>query len=444
MTERTKWRPTLSMILAGVLIIVLSLPVAALWMFRLYENQLVRETERELIAQGAVVSAILQDRLQTTGIADTPGYRAGARVTATAATDKAEPYRPVLPILELTRAPVLPKRPDAKEPENAVNADVMRMGTQLIPILRQAQRVTLAGFRILDPFGTVIAGRGEIGRSLSHLPEVQSAMSGRYNSVLRERESKYAAPLESISRSTAIRIFAAMPVVHIGHVAAIVYMSRTPNNILKELYRNRWLALKAALLVLAMAFAIGYILTRAIKGPIDELNARTVRIAHGDRLAIAPLSMHGSRELHDLSVAMQSMAAKLFDRVDYINTFAAHVSHELKSPLTSIHGAAELLRDSFADMSDEERNRFCDNILSDTGRLTVLLERLRDLALADNPDTGGVAQISDIFRELRSSFPDLNVTLSGDSAALVAISPEHAGIVAPTFSTMPNGMGQVA
>ncbi len=64
-----------------------------------------------------------------------------------------------------------------------------------------------------------------------------------------------------------------------------------------------------------------------------------------------------------------------------MSSFAAHVSHELKSPVTAIRGSAELLRD--AEMSREERARFLDHIIADSDRLTVLLERLRELARAD-------------------------------------------------------------
>ncbi len=51
------------------------------------------------------------------------------------------------------------------------------------------------------------------------------------------------------------------------------------------------------------------------------------------------------------------LASQLVDRTDYIRTFATHVSHELKSPLTAIRGAAELLRDDEPDlpMTPEQR-----------------------------------------------------------------------------------------
>ena len=73
----------------------------------------------------------------------------------------------------------------------------------MMPDLVATQNVTLAGFRLLDPNGIVIAGREEIGLSLAHLQEVAEALQGRFSGVLRVRISKHDQPsLYSISRGT--------------------------------------------------------------------------------------------------------------------------------------------------------------------------------------------------------------------------------------------------
>src|SRR5437879_11732267 len=81
------------------------------------------------------------------------------------------------------------------------------------------------------------------------------------------------------------------------------------------------------------------------------------------------------------------MAEQLARRSDYIATFSAHLTHELKSPLTSIKGAAELLLDSLQSKSDTltrmEQKNFISNILGDTGRLEAMTQRLRELARAE-------------------------------------------------------------
>ncbi|MDF2389104.1 hypothetical protein JMG10_47280, partial [Nostoc ellipsosporum NOK] len=48
-----KWRPRLATVVVAILMLVMALPLVGLFFFRLYENQLIRQTEAELIAQGA-------------------------------------------------------------------------------------------------------------------------------------------------------------------------------------------------------------------------------------------------------------------------------------------------------------------------------------------------------------------------------------------------------
>ena len=64
----------------------------------------------------------------------------------------------------------------------------------MMPDLIATQNVTLAGFRLLDPNGVVIAGRDEVGLSLAHLNEVAQALHGRFSAALRARISKHDQP----------------------------------------------------------------------------------------------------------------------------------------------------------------------------------------------------------------------------------------------------------
>jgi signal transduction histidine kinase len=107
------------------------------------------------------------------------------------------------------------------------------------------------------------------------------------------------------------------------------------------------------------------------------------------------------------------------------------VSHELKSPLTSIQGAAELLRDDVdsPNMDDEDRRKFLDNIIADTDRLTKISGRLRDFARAENPVALGAAKLSGSIAGLRSAFPALDIRASGELDTPMRISDENAGII---------------
>ncbi|MDH3743443.1 MAG: HAMP domain-containing histidine kinase [Hyphomicrobiales bacterium] len=424
---KDKWRPRLSLIAVILLLVVLVLPLAGLVFFRVYENPLVHQTESELIAQSAVFASTMASEVERRRTPDTP---MGMVLPPQLRRNPLERYHPIEPQLDLSRNETLQPRPDARKPARLVDPVFAGIGADLQHLLVETQKITLAGFRILDPFGIVIAGRNEIGQSLAHIPEVKAALAGRYASVLRKRVSdEPAPPYASISRGTGTRIFAAMPVILEDRVVGVIYTSRTPNNIFRQLNQQRWNVALATLVVLGITLVLALIFARTITGPIHELIRRTARIGQGDRSALQPLRRHGSRETAQLSQSFLDMADRLFDRTNYIANFAAHVSHELKSPLTSIQGAAELLREADDSMTQQERDKFLRNISSDAERLTTLVQRLRDMARADNPQTGGTCVVSDAVNEARQGFARLMVQLDGDTGEVIPMSGENTEIV---------------
>jgi two-component system, OmpR family, sensor histidine kinase CreC len=425
-----KWRPTLGMVVFAVLMTVLTLPLVGLVFFRLYENELIRQTEAELIAQSAALAATFAQDVEATPEASLLlGAPAPPAPAGGGGFD-----RSLQPSLDLTSDHVLGPRPNAVPAPGPPPAPLIAIGQRLQPIALKTQTVTLAGFRLLDPHGVVVAGRDEVGMSLAHIEEVEQALQGRYKAVLRTRISDAPPPpLYSVSRGTRIRVFTAMPVIVQDRVAGVVYASRTPNNIVKHVYGEQRKLILAGLLVLGSTAVIGLVFSRAITRPINALVARTVEAGHGNREALRPLAHHGTREIALLSQSFIDMTERLNERSDYIATFAAHVSHELKTPLTSIQGAAELLRDdAHAEpgfMTAPERLRFLDNIIADTTRLSLMLHRLRELARADNPSLDGTALLSAGLADLRSAYPSLDIRVGEPQDWRVAMSAENLFIV---------------
>lgn len=427
---RDKWRPSLGLVVLGVLGIVAALPLFGLFLIRVYENGPIREAEAELIAQSAALAAVMARTIEA--LPDHEGLLGTVAPPPAEAVDNR--YRPIQPSLDLAVADILDRRPDATKPATPPDPALLAVGAGLLPVLERTQAVTLAGFRITDRDGTVIAGRNEIGHSLAGLPEVAAALEGRFTSVLRRRVSDEPPPaLTSISRGTRVRLFAAMPILVGERVAGVVYASRTPSNVVRHLYGERVKLALAAAAVLAAVIAIAAIFSRAITRPILALVARSQDIARGNRAVLAKPGPFGTREIALLSFGVDRMAHQLHERSDYIATFAAHVSHELKTPLTAIQGAAELLRDAQKNPADamtaSQQIRFLDNILSDTGRLTALLVRLRELARADNPDIRGSAPLETVLAALRRAFPRLVVEVDAALDHTLAISAENAEIV---------------
>ena len=426
---RQKWRPSLSLVVFLVLASVLLLPLFSLFFLKIYQNQLIQQTESELIAQSAALTAVFRREVET-GIP--PDVALGAKVPPAVPRPSDEPYQPIWPKLELAKESMLPPRPPARAASAPADPAFVALGARMMPDLLATQNVTLAGFRLLDPNGVVIAGREEVGMSLSHLEEVAEALQGRFSSALRVRISKHDQPsLYSMSRGTGIRVFTAMPVIVRGQVAGVVYASRTPSNVFKYLYDQRAKAALAMLFMIVPTLLIGFLFHRTITEPMRELIERSNLIGKGDRDALRPLRRRGTSEFARLSQSFLDMARRLNARSNFISTFATHVSHELKSPLTSIQGAAELLRDDVdaPSMDDEDRRKFLGNIIADTDRLTKISGRLRDFARAENPVAVGAARLSGTIAGLHVAFASLDIRAGGELDTPMRISEENAFII---------------
>ena len=105
--------PSVGLIVSLVMTTALALPLAGLFFFRIYENQLIHQTESELIGQSAAIAAVMRRELEARTPANIP---LGAEVS-TPRTDPAEPYAPIMPTLDLTADDMLGQSPMRGPPQ---------------------------------------------------------------------------------------------------------------------------------------------------------------------------------------------------------------------------------------------------------------------------------------------------------------------------------------
>ena len=384
---RQRWRPRIRTILLLGNVVVLCLPLSGIWILRLYESALIRQTESELIAQAAVVGAAFKAAWLAAATPDALGAQPLSRAQPPSGYP-AQPdgWRPHAAELDLADDPILPAPEPALPPQKPAEPLAIRAGEQLQPVLRDAQRTTLAGIRILDAGGIVVSTtRDELGLCLAHQEEVAAALAGSATSRLRRRApSTYDGSIfPSLSRGGSVRVFVAAPIMERDRVLGAVLVSRTARSIDQALYGKRYHLAGLAALLIAAIVSLAWFTAWTISRPIQSVTEQARQAAGGNRAAIVPLPHRFTREAADLSASLITMARSLEERSDYIRAFALEVSHEFKTPLTSIRGAVEILKDHFAEMSAAERERFLDNIAGDAERLDRLVRRLLDLARAD-------------------------------------------------------------
>lgn len=147
-----------------------------------------------------------------------------------------------------------------------------------------------------------------------------------------------------------------------------------------------WIAVSATAI-------LAFLLWRLVLRPVQALTAYARATARGTDNATPPAHF-GTPELSELAEAVISMGATLQGREAAIRTYADHVTHELKSPLTVIQGAAELLDDE--GLSKADKNKMLANITEAAARMEGLLDAQRALARAAEPMPEGQCLLSEI------------------------------------------------
>ncbi|MBM4296616.1 MAG: HAMP domain-containing histidine kinase, partial [Deltaproteobacteria bacterium] len=337
-------------------------------------------------------------------------------------------FRPVRPRLDLARERIRSRPAEAEASELRADPIARQAVAKLMPILLDAQRTNLAGVRILDAHGIVTGGREDVGKSLAHLSEVKSALEGNYSSAIRRRTIRRPQPaLASISRGTGVRVFVAYPITEGERLFGVILLSRTPASILEHLYGQKEKVALAAAMILLMVIVLAVLTSYSIARPLHGLVAQTKRFAGGDKKALEPLTAPVTEEVALLSQSFAEMARSLEHRSEYIRDFAAHVSHEFKTPLTAIQGAIELLEEHSHDMPAEQRATFLKNIALDARRLKRLVDRLLEMARADVLDpAAGKTALAPTIEGLRDRYRDvgLSISYSGDEHCTAKIVPE--------------------
>jgi signal transduction histidine kinase len=114
--------------------------------------------------------------------------------------------------------------------------------------------------------------------------------------------------------------------------------------------------------------------------PIKTLTQATKRIAAGD--FNVKLNIKQSSELGTLARSFEDMMKDLKQLEQMRREFVANVSHEVQSPLTSISGYAQALKN--VELPDQERGRYLDIIISEAKRMSKMSDSLLKLSMLES------------------------------------------------------------
>lgn len=203
-----------------------------------------------------------------------------------------------------------------------------------------------------------------VGQDYSKWNDVYLTLRGEYGA--RSSRSEPDNPNSSVMHVGA-------PIRDDGRIIGVVTVAK-PNSSLQpyvDRTERRLLWYGAGLVILGLL--LGALLSWWLSVALRRLTAYAQAVSEGRR---AELPHYRGGELKQLSTAVEHMRTQLEGKA-YVEHYVHTLTHELKSPLAAIRGAAELLQ---GDMTREQQQRFVGNIDSESARLQQLIERLLNLA----------------------------------------------------------------
>ncbi len=240
---------------------------------------------------------------------------------------------------------------------------------------------------ITDRHGIVIYDSQDraLGQDYSHWNDVYLTLRGEYGvrSSLQDKNNPHSGVM-----------YVAAPILQHKQLLGVLTVGKPTSTVQPFIDRSIQRIEQAGFWLLGSSLLVGLLITWRLTRAIGRLRryARDVSLGQHSRL---PRTR--SKELDELALALAEMREKLDGR-EYIENYVHHLIHEMKSPLTALRGAAELLDE---DMPRDTRHTFVGNIREQSRRLQDMLDKLLLLAKVEhrttleNPETLGLQQLID-------------------------------------------------
>ncbi|RPI76805.1 MAG: two-component system sensor histidine kinase CreC [Desulfobacteraceae bacterium] len=222
-----------------------------------------------------------------------------------------------------------------------------------------------------DAVGKIIfdsQDKGLLGQDYAKWRDVRLTLAGEYGA----RTTK----LDPADESSSV-LYVAAPVMVYGELYGVLTVAKPTTNINSFLKDAKPKIFKVALLSVAAALLLSFLVSLWITRPIKRLTQYAHEVRENKKSILPKLD---KSEIGEMGVAFEKMREALEGK-NYVEQYVQTFTHEIKSPLSAIRGAAELLNEN---MGPEQRSLFINNIRNEAGRIQDIVDRMLELAALEN------------------------------------------------------------
>lgn len=196
----------------------------------------------------------------------------------------------------------------------------------------------------------------------------------RWNDVYLTLRGKYGARSTDIGGHSVM--YVASPIVSDGQIIGVVSVGKPTQTLIPYINKSTDEIIKIILTIMAITLTTATLMAWWLRRSIDSVNRYTKGLA-----STAPPHFYLGRELNELMASIHAMKDTIENKA-YVSEYVHTLTHELKSPLTAIRASSEILTD---ELSFAEREQLTGIILSQTDKLTALVDKLLTLAKIEQP-----------------------------------------------------------
>ncbi|WP_339477276.1 two-component system sensor histidine kinase CreC [Pseudomonas sp. RL_5y_Pfl2_73] len=214
------------------------------------------------------------------------------------------------------------------------------------------------GIVVLDSSGVAV------GQDYSRWNDVYLTLRGHYGA--RSSRSDPDDPASSVMHVGA-------PIRDNGRIIGVVTVAKPNSSLQPYVDRTERRLLAYGVGLVALGLLLGGLLSWWLSAALRRLTTYAQAVSQGRRVEVPH---YRGGEFEQLAGAVEHMRTQLEGKA-YVERYVHTLTHELKSPLAAIRGAAELLQ---SDMPAAQHQRFVNNIDNESVRMQQLIERLLNLA----------------------------------------------------------------
>ena len=251
----------------------------------------------------------------------------------------------------------------------------------------------------------------------------------RWNDVYRTLRGEYGArsTREDPKDPTSNILYVSAPIMKENEIIGVVTVSKPQKSMATFMEETRRKIFIIGAIAAAAVVLTGAALSIWITRPIQRLTDYARAVRDGRRV---PLPELGTSEIASLGKAFEEMRDALDGR-KYIENYVQTLTHEIKSPVAAIRGAAELLHE---EMPAAQREKFLQNIETETVRIQDVVDRLLLLSEVEAKRTLDAQEPFDLRETLRRASESVAAQAAAKEVALTTdVAAEPCVVAADDF-----------